>query len=80
MNKRIPIPPGATIKELLEDREISQAEFACKMSMCESDVDKLLRGEMQLTSDVAERLESTLGVSARFWCNLEALYREKLKK
>lgn len=34
--------------------------------------------EIQLTPDVALRLETVLGVPAGFWNNLEAQYREKL--
>ena len=31
----IAVPPGATIKEQLEDREMSQKEFAARMDMYE---------------------------------------------
>lgn len=37
-------------------------------------------GNVQLTPDVAVRLEMVLGVPAKFWNNLEAVYREKLIK
>ena len=33
-----------------------------------------------LTPEVAVRLETVLGVPAKFWNNLEAIYREKLVK
>ena len=73
-------PPGATIKEQLTDRGMSQKEFAARMNMSEKHISKLINGEVQLTPDCAVRLEVVLGVYAKFWNNLEAAYREKLIK
>ena len=76
----IATPPGATIKEQLKDRGMSQKEFAARMDLSEKHVSKLINGEVQLTPEVAVRLETVLGVPAKFWNNLEAIYREKLLK
>lgn len=76
----IATPPGATIREQLKDRGMSQKEFAARMDLSEKHVSKLINGEVQLTPDVAVRLETVLGVPAKFWNNLEAVYREKLLK
>ena len=76
----IATPPGATIKEQLIDRGMSQKEFAARMNMSEKHISKLINGEVQLTPDCAVRLEMVLGVYAKFWNNLEAVYREKLIK
>lgn len=76
----IATPPGATIKEQLEDRGMNQKEFASRMDMSEKHISRLINGEVQLTPDVAYRLEMVLGLPARFWSNLEAIYREKLAK
>lgn len=73
-------PPGATIKEQLGDRKMSQKEFAARMDLSEKHISKLINGEVQLTPEVAVRLEMVLGVPAKFWNNLEAIYREKLVK
>ncbi len=73
-------PPGFTIKEQLVDRGISQKEFAVRMGLSEKHVSKLINGEVQLTPDVAVRLETVLGVPAKFWNKLEAFYREDLIK
>ena len=74
----IATPPGATIKEQLTDRGMSQKEFAARMDLSEKHVSRLINGEVQLTPEVAMRLEMVLGVPAAFWNNLEAIYREKL--
>lgn len=76
----IATPPGATIKEQLLDRGLSQKEFAVRMGMSEEHISRLINGEVQLTPDVAIRLEMVLGIPAKFWNRLEATYREKLVK
>lgn len=73
----IETPPGATIKEQLEDKGISQGEFATKMEMSEESLNRLLDGRARLTSEIATKLESVLGVPAKFWINLETIYRKK---
>jgi len=74
----IATPPGATIKEQLADRGMSQKEFAVRIEMSEKHISRLIHGEVQLTPEVALRLEMVLGTPAYFWNNLEAIYREKL--
>lgn len=76
----IAIPPGATIKEQLEDRHMSQKEFSKRMDMSEKHISKLINGEVLLTTDMALKLEMVLGIPASFWSNLESIYREKLAK
>ena len=50
------------------------------MDFSEKHISKLINGDVQLTPEVAVRLETVLGVPARFWNNLEAIYREKVVK
>ena len=76
----IATPPGATIKEQLNDRGMNQKEFSARMDMSEKHISKLINGDVQLTPEVSVRLEMVLGVPAKFWNNLEAIYREKLIK
>ena len=45
----IATPPGATIKEQLIDRGLSQKEFALRMGMSEKHISKLINGDIQLT-------------------------------
>ena len=73
----IATPPGATIKEQLNDRGMNQKEFAVRMDMSEKHISRLIHGDVQLTPETAVRLETVLGVPAKFWNNLEAIYREK---
>lgn len=79
-NSILPIPPGYTIKEQLEDRKMTQKEFAHRMQVSEKHISQLMHGEVRLTPEIAERLELVLGIPARFWNDYEARYREKLLK
>ena len=63
----IAAPPGATIKEQLIDRGMSQKEFAARMEMSEKHISNLINGEVHLTADVAMRMEMVLGLPASFW-------------
>ena len=74
----IATPPGATIKEQLHNRGMKQNEFAMRMDMSEKHISNLINGKVALTEDVARKLEMVLGLPARFWNNLESIYREKL--
>ena len=74
----IATPPGATIREQLKYRGMSQKEFAARMGMSEKHISKLINGDVQLTTETAVRLEIVLGVLAEFWNRLEAIYREKI--
>lgn len=76
----IAIPPGATIREQLESRGMTQKEFALRMGLSEKHISHLINGQVELTQDVALRLESVLGLPASFWNNLESIYREKLTR
>lgn len=76
----IATPPGATIREQLNDRGMSQKEFAVRMDMSEKHISRLINGDVQLTPETAVRLEMVLGVPAKFWNNLESIYREKIVK
>lgn len=73
----IATPPGATIQELLKDGGMSRKEFAVKMEMSEEQTRKLIRGDAPLTPEIADALEIVLGVPAKFWNRLEAIYQQK---
>lgn len=75
----IAIPPGASIREQMENKMMSEKDFAVKMGMGEEEVKNLLNGNMDITADIAKKLEEVLGVPVSFWNRLEAIYREKLK-
>lgn len=48
------------------------------MGMSLAEAEALIQGKTSLTDRVAYRLELVLGPPAKFWTNLEAIYRKKL--
>ncbi len=76
----IAVPPGETIRDQLESRKMSQKEFAVRMNLSEKHVSRLINGQVELTKDVALRLELVFGIPAMFWNNLESIFREKLAR
>lgn len=74
------VPPGMTIKEVLEDHHMTQKELAVRLGLSEKHISKLINGEVPLTQDVAIRLECVLDIEASFWNGLEAAYREAILK
>lgn len=75
----IAIPPGASIREQMENKMMSEKDFATKMDMGDEEIKNLLNGNMDITTNIAKKLEEVLGVPASFWNRLEAIYREKLE-
>ena len=74
------VPPGMTIKEVLEDHHMTQKELSVRLGLSEKHISKLINGEVPLTQDVAIRLERVLDIEASFWNGLEAAYREAILK
>lgn len=77
-NSIIAIPPGETIKEQLDLHEMHQSDFADRMGMSPKHISHLINGKAPLTHKTSLKLESVLGMPARFWNSLEALYQEDL--
>ncbi len=76
----IAVPPGETLKEQIADRGMDKKEFAVRMGVSEAFVNNLFAGTVPLTPNVAEKIETAIGVSAEFWSNLEKIYRENIIK
>jgi len=71
----VAIPPGETLAEELEAREMSQADLARRMGRPVQAVNEIVRGKKAITAATALDLEDALGVSALFWLRLEAAYQ-----
>lgn len=74
------LPPGATLRDVIEEREMTQADLARRLGMAEKTVSQIMNGVAPLTHDTAEKLELVLGIPAHFWNSRELLYRERLTK
>ena len=72
------IHPGETIADVLEERDITQAELADLTGVSPAYVCKVVAGECGITSGFAVNLEYALGVPKSFWLNLQANYEAGL--
>lgn len=73
--KTLLIPPGETIKEMMQDRGMSRGQLCKKMHITIEDGDRLMRGEIGIDFPMALSLFDTFGLSPLFWENLEKRYR-----
>lgn len=74
------VAPGEILHEALEDRDMSQSELARRMGRPIKTINEIVNGKAAITPDTAIQLERTLGITATFWNNLEATYREYLAR
>lgn len=73
-NKKIAVHPGYYIKELIEDSEMTQEEFAKRLGTTPKTISKLVNGKTPLSSDLAIKLSIMLGTSVEMWSNLQNTY------
>lgn len=72
-------PPGATIKDIMEERSMSLKEFAEAMRFLEEDAQGLIEGKIAIDDELALDLCTIFGSSKEFWLRREAQYRESLE-
>lgn len=70
--------PGDTIKEHIDFIGMSQKELASRLGRSISKTNELIKGKAPITQDLAHRLATVLGSSAKFWLNLERHYQDEL--
>ncbi|MEO3790791.1 helix-turn-helix domain-containing protein [Nonomuraea sp. B10E15] len=69
------VPPGETLRELLEEKGMTQRELAERVGLSPKHVNQLIHGLVRLTPEVAESLERVVGTPAKLWNRLEADYQ-----
>ena len=72
------IPPGETLAEVLEDREMTQKELAIRTGMTEKYVNTIVNGVKPISGAFAKKLEYVLPIEAEFWTNLQSNYDREL--
>ncbi|MBP7722473.1 MAG: ImmA/IrrE family metallo-endopeptidase [Alphaproteobacteria bacterium] len=71
-------PPGETITKILGRKDLTIATFAKKIGYSIATVNELLEGKLKINSEIAEKLEVTLGPSSEFWIARENQYRSDI--
>jgi len=76
--------PGETIEELMGQKRWSASQLGGKLGLGEITVQRLIKGRVKITDDLADKLGEVFGTDANFWRTREKNYREweteKLKK
>jgi addiction module HigA family antidote len=72
------IHPGEFLKEILEDRGISQAQFARAIGMAPMRISHVVKGTRPVTAELALLFGRALGQSPQYWLNLQATYDLKI--
>ena len=71
-------PPGYSLADILEERQITQHDLAERMGMPSRLIREIISGKATIVDDTAQRLERVLGTPADYWLRREARYRENL--
>jgi HTH-type transcriptional regulator/antitoxin HigA len=78
LSRDLIIHPGETLKEMLEDKEMSQRELAIRTNVKEPHISAIVKGKKPISVSFAKRLEYALGIDASFWINLQSNYEKEL--
>lgn len=74
------VAPGATLKESIDAKGISQTQLAQRAGLTEKTISQIINGIAPISYDTAEKLELVTGVPAKFWNRRELGYREALSR
>ena len=66
--------PGSILRYELEDRGISQKDFAVMIGMQKSHLNELIKGKRPITKPIAYKIEEVLGISAVSLVNMQTQY------
>lgn len=72
------IHPGDFLREILEEREISQAEFARMLGVSAMRISHIVKGSRPVTAEMALLFGRAFAQSPQYWLNLQSTYDLKL--
>src|SRR4249920_3808672 len=72
------IHPGEFLREILEDRGISQAQFARAIGVGPMRISHVVKGTRPVTAELALLFGRALGQSPQYWLNLQTAYDLKI--
>jgi addiction module HigA family antidote len=72
------IHPGEFVREILEERGVSQAEFARLLGVSPMRISHIVKGSRPVTAEMALLFGRAFAQSPQYWLNLQATYDLKL--
>jgi len=73
-----PIHPGEFLREILEERRLSQAHFARIIGVAPMRISHVVKGTRPVTAELALLFGRVFGQSPQYWLNLQSSYDLKL--
>lgn len=73
-------PPGDTLREIIEQNEMTQVDLADRLGMAEQTISKIVKGAAPITPETASKLEFVFNIDSSFWNNLETNYKEAIEE
>lgn len=77
-NELIAFHPGYYISEIIDEMDITQAEFATRLGTNTKTLSYLINGQANISNDLAKKLSVMMGTSEEMWLNLQSTYDQKL--
>lgn len=71
-------PPGATIRDVLDERQMTSMRLAEALQIDMTAVEELISGRAQMTVGLARKLADHVGATVEFWLMRDAQYREDI--
>lgn len=71
-------PPGDTLLETIEAKNISQTELARRTGRHVKTINEIIQGKSAISPEMAIQLEKVLGISAEFWIERDRNYSLEL--
>ncbi len=68
--------PGLTISDFLDENDVSQKEFAEKLSCSPKHLNEIIKGKKSITPEMAKKLQLITKLSFTFWMNLQNNFDE----
>src|SRR4030065_669731 len=69
-----PIHPGEFLREILEELDLSQAQFARAIGVSPMRISHVVKGARPVTAELALLFGRALGQSPQYWLNLQAAH------
>lgn len=82
-NWKSPIHPGEILADELEEINLDVSQLATRVNISENELEQILKGQGNITGDIALKLGRFFNTGAEIWMNLQKAYeldiaREKL--
>jgi len=68
-------PPGSTVQDLIEEMDLDTTKLEKRLDL---PLKSLIQGDLEITEEVAKKLEDEFTISVSFWLNAEERYWQRL--